>query len=344
MTAFAITDNRPSKRNPQTNEPGNVPLEDGYYVASAAVTLDKASTAVDERGERLKPGALLARAAFMSLSRRRLLSRRLLTPGAAIDAGYGDLSCQTRDQARLQQDANRQLAFQLKSDTGLRAALDSDEARAAGPLYGGTASCDLHTGVWKASDPAGRIDEAAWRVFTNCLGPRAAPSTLRAPRGTAHGYPSFNTTDADLLAHVALGIEAETAAATGGFKRLVQEVEDTCPSGVGFFVLANTRVQHIKKAQPLHDWGPDGWLHQVGTTTGIFPRNRLVRMVPTWVNEACRPEVQTATDRYKTGPLGHCFSHGRRNVTLRLMTIALHAARRRWGPRARIISASTRNS
>lgn len=345
MEGFTPSDRRPSRRTPETVTPNALPGIQGLFVAPSSYAELSKPELVDEHGMRVKPGGLLARAAAASLQRRRLQDRRLLTPNAALDAGLGDWACQTIEDARAQQDWARRTALWLKTEPGLRAAADFDEVRACGPLYGGTAAADLHTNVYRTggghlSPP---IDVEAWRILERSLAPVTEPSTLRVPRGSAHGYPTFVTSDDDLYAHVSLGIELEAAAGSGRFLNVMAEVERLCPSGVGHFILTNTRLQHIKKAQAVHSWGPDGRLYKTGESSGVFPRTRLVRMVSTAVNEACRPVVQMRTDAYKTGTLGHCFSHGKRDVTLVVIQNVWKAARRRWGARACVVSSDLSN-
>lgn len=330
MDSFSIPDRRPPKRSPFTVRPENLKTEPGLFVGQSRYLELEVPVRVEERGERVESSDLKAGAVAMSLQRRHLTDRAMITPSALITAGRGDLSCQTLADAERQQSVNRQVAASFSGSGRLYDQAVFDEISKAGPVYGGTASSDLHSGTWTSQPGTSRIDAEAWAIFTRCMHRLdTPPSSLRVPRGTAHGYPTFTTADDDLLAHVALGMDLHQAAGAGRLSDMIGEVESLCPSGVGLFILANTRTQNIRKAQKIHAFGAGGVLHHVGDSEGVFPRTRLVRMVPTFVNEACRPTVQQRTDAYKAGPLGHCFSHGRSEITLAVMSNSWALSRRR---------------
>lgn len=132
------------------------------------------------------------------------------------------------------------------------------------------------------------------------------------PRHTNRGWPTYGTSDAELLLHVAASM-------------LVERYDDVAEVGV---MMADALGDHTASALPPHSvmWsrtGPSkkfipvwtersGELVQTGLVKGFYPRRRHVFGMPTFVNAAFRLEVIREKHLLRSTPV---FGHSDRRTT-----------------------------
>lgn len=148
------------------------------------------------------------------------------------------------------------------------------------------------------------------------------------PRNTNKGWPTYGTSDRELLLHVAGGASVrhyDDVAEVGAY--IAQRLGDDIAAGLEPHAVMWSRTGPRKKPQDVYSW-QNSDLVRVGWSKGFYPRRRHVFGLPTFVNASFRLEVIREKLLMRSTRV---FGHSYRSVTAGQVA----AARRR---RLRVLS------